>query len=112
MVCQIAQNTRINVVLGEALRVLPQANCVEPVRNLLHGSPDSLIDGQPNFGLRRRNVILIACFSLRHSAAAGLRSLPKWCNSTGARYQAGHGTMRTTRLRYAPDFGSSERCAT
>jgi hypothetical protein len=38
MVCQIAQNTCINAVLDKALRVLRQTKCVEPVRNLLHGS--------------------------------------------------------------------------
>src|SRR5258708_1334098 len=42
MVGQIAQNAWINVVLGKALRVLPQAKCVEPVRNLLHGGPHCL----------------------------------------------------------------------
>jgi hypothetical protein len=39
MVGQIAQNTWINVVLGEALRVLAQAKYVEPVHNLLHCGP-------------------------------------------------------------------------
>src|SRR5258707_7350170 len=42
MVGQIAENAWINVVLGKGLRVLPQAKCVEPVRNLLHGGPHCL----------------------------------------------------------------------
>jgi hypothetical protein len=42
MVGQIAQNAWINVVLGKALSVLPQAKCVEPFRNLLHGGPHCL----------------------------------------------------------------------
>src|SRR5579859_2183257 len=39
LVRQIAQNAWINVVVGETLRVLHQAKCVEPVRNLLHFAP-------------------------------------------------------------------------
>src|SRR6266702_243147 len=57
MVGQIAQNAWINVVLGEALRVLPQAKLLEPLRNLLHWLHRHLVGGWPNFGPRRRNVI-------------------------------------------------------
>ena len=49
MVGQIAQNAWINVVLGKALRVLPQAKCVEPVRNLLHWLHRHLVGGWPDF---------------------------------------------------------------
>ncbi len=45
MVGQIAQNAWINVVLGEALRVLPQATLLEPLRNLLHWLHRHLVGG-------------------------------------------------------------------
>jgi hypothetical protein len=57
MVGQIAQNAWINVVLGEALRLLPQAKLLEPLRNLLHWLHRHLVCGWPNFGPRRRNLI-------------------------------------------------------
>ena len=37
LISQIAQNARINVVVGKTLSVLPEAKCIEPVRNRLHG---------------------------------------------------------------------------
>ena len=37
LVSQIAENARINVVVGKTLSVLPEAKCIEPVRNRLHG---------------------------------------------------------------------------
>src|SRR4029077_16799122 len=46
MVSQIAQNAWINVVLGKAPGVLPQAKCVEPVRNLLHGGSPGLLSNK------------------------------------------------------------------
>jgi hypothetical protein len=33
---QIAENAGIDVIFGKTLRVLPEANCIEPVCNLLH----------------------------------------------------------------------------
>ena len=40
LVCQVGQNGSIDIVLGKALRVLPETELFEPVRNLLHhGSP-------------------------------------------------------------------------
>ena len=36
LIGQIAENAGINVIFGKALRVLPEAKCVEPVRNRLH----------------------------------------------------------------------------
>src|SRR5215475_14581299 len=36
LVGQIAENARINVVVGKTLRVLPEAKSAEPIRNLLH----------------------------------------------------------------------------
>ena len=45
MVGQIAQYARINVVLGEALRVLPQPKDLEPLRNLLHWLHRHLVCG-------------------------------------------------------------------
>src|SRR5258708_1996122 len=49
VVGQIAQNARINVVLGKALRVLPQAKLLEPLRNLLHWLHRHRVGGWPNF---------------------------------------------------------------
>jgi hypothetical protein len=57
MVGYIAQNAWNNVVLGKALGVLPKPKPFEPVRNLLHWLHRHLVDGWPNFGPRRRNVI-------------------------------------------------------
>ena len=36
LVCQIVENAGIDVIFGKTLRVLPEANCIEPVRYLLH----------------------------------------------------------------------------
>ena len=36
LVCQMGQDSKGNVVLGKALRVLPEADVLKPVRNLLH----------------------------------------------------------------------------
>jgi hypothetical protein len=115
MVGQIAQNAWINVVLGKALGVLPQAKCVEPVRNLLHWLyrlSGRLAEFWTTAKKRNPNLFGIACLVLRHSAATGPRSLPNWCMSTGACYQTGHGMKRTTELLHAPDFGSKQRCTT
>ena len=49
LVGQIAQNAGINVILGKALRVLPQAKPFEPVRNLLHWPHRLCGWRQPNF---------------------------------------------------------------
>ncbi|MGY4289714.1 hypothetical protein ACVWXO_008980 [Bradyrhizobium sp. LM2.7] len=57
MVSYIAQNAWINVVLGKALRVLPEAKSFEPLRNLLHWLHRHPVDGWPNFRPWRRNVI-------------------------------------------------------
>jgi hypothetical protein len=37
LVGQIAENGRINIVVGKTLRVLPEAKSAETIRNLLHG---------------------------------------------------------------------------
>src|SRR5260370_38410530 len=50
MVAQIAQNAWINVVLGKALRVFPQPQCVQPVRNLLHGGRHCLSPAEAHLG--------------------------------------------------------------
>jgi hypothetical protein len=39
LVGQIAENAGIDVIFGKTLRILPEANCVEPVRNRLHCGP-------------------------------------------------------------------------
>jgi hypothetical protein len=36
LVCQMGQDSEGDVVLGKALRVLPKADVLKPVRNLLH----------------------------------------------------------------------------
>ena len=42
LVCQVGQDSEGNVVLGKALRVLPKADVLKPVRNLLHRARRSL----------------------------------------------------------------------
>ena len=39
LIREIGQNGKGNVVLGKAMRVLPETELVEPVRNLLHRGP-------------------------------------------------------------------------
>ena len=41
LVCQMGQDSKGNVVLGKALRVLPEADVLKPVRNLLHRARQS-----------------------------------------------------------------------
>jgi hypothetical protein len=42
LICQITQDSEINVVLGKPLNVLLHTKLFEPVRNLLHRSPPEL----------------------------------------------------------------------
>jgi hypothetical protein len=42
LIGQIAENAGIDVIFGKTLRVLPEAKCVEPVRNLLLSGTDCL----------------------------------------------------------------------
>jgi hypothetical protein len=39
LVCQIRQDGKIDVILGKALRVLPETELLKPVSDLLHGGP-------------------------------------------------------------------------
>ena len=41
LVCQMRQDTKIDVVLSKALRVLSETELLKPVRNLLHRGPVS-----------------------------------------------------------------------
>jgi hypothetical protein len=43
LVCQMGQDSEGNVVLGKALRVLPKADVLKPVRNLLHRARRSFV---------------------------------------------------------------------
>src|SRR5215831_260762 len=36
LICEMAENGNVNLVLGKALSVLPEAELIEPVRNPLH----------------------------------------------------------------------------
>jgi hypothetical protein len=36
LICQVSKDSKIDVVLGKALSVLPETELLEPVRNLLH----------------------------------------------------------------------------
>jgi hypothetical protein len=42
LVCQMRQDTKIDVILGKALRVLPETELLKPVSDLLHrgSAPD------------------------------------------------------------------------
>jgi hypothetical protein len=100
MVGQIAQNAWINVVLGKALRVLPQAKLLEPLRNLLHWLHRHLVSGWPNFRptakKRYPNVSGIARLACGKSPASAFDYLPKWCVSADVRHQEAHGILTTT----------------
>jgi hypothetical protein len=74
MVSQIVQNAWINVVLGKALRVLPQAKLLEPLCNRLHWLHRRLVGGWPNLK-RRRNVIPM--FPRSHVLLAAIRPRPR-----------------------------------
>jgi hypothetical protein len=39
LVCQMRQDTKIDVIIGKASRVLPETELLKPVRNLLHRGP-------------------------------------------------------------------------
>jgi hypothetical protein len=39
LVCQIGQNGQADVILSEPLSVLPEAELLKPIRNLLHSRP-------------------------------------------------------------------------
>src|SRR6516162_5784541 len=41
LIDQVTQNIEINIILGKALRVLPETELSEPVRNLLHRRPST-----------------------------------------------------------------------
>ena len=41
LVCQMRQYYKANIVLSKALTVLPKAELLQPVRNLLHHGPAS-----------------------------------------------------------------------
>src|SRR5215471_21529724 len=55
LIGQIAENARINVIVGKTLRVLPEANCVEPVRNRLHCGQSTILVW-PNRTLNRQTI--------------------------------------------------------
>ena len=46
LVCQMGQDSEGNVVLGKALRVLPKADVLKPIRNLLHRARRSFVHDQ------------------------------------------------------------------
>jgi hypothetical protein len=46
LVCQMGQDSEGNVVLGKALRVLPKADVLKPIRNLLHRARRSFVHEQ------------------------------------------------------------------
>src|SRR5262249_9043559 len=65
LVCKIGQDGKANVILGKALRVLPEAEYVEPARNRLHWPPivsarcrrdDHTIDAIFLLGARRQRT--------------------------------------------------------
>ena len=39
LVCQIRQDAKVNVILGKALSVLPKAEFLKPVGDVLHAAP-------------------------------------------------------------------------
>jgi hypothetical protein len=41
LICEMAENGNVNLVLGKALSVLPETEPFEPVRNLLHRRPST-----------------------------------------------------------------------
>src|SRR5215472_5909521 len=41
LIGQVTQNLEVNIILGKALRVLPETELFEPVRNLLHRRPST-----------------------------------------------------------------------
>src|SRR5215831_6588443 len=51
LICEMAENGNVNLVLGKALSVLPEAELFEPVRNPLHrNSTDFLLASTPAGG--------------------------------------------------------------
>ena len=70
LVGQIAENAGINVIFGKTLRVLPEAKCVEPVRNMLHRG-----HRLPRCGLSYRNYYIT---SFVDDTSATDRPRPRW----------------------------------
>src|SRR6266404_4749995 len=89
MVGQIAQNAWINVVLGKGLRVLPQAKCVEPVRNLLHGGPPLSRCGLSEpWRLRKLYPFLLWMARTVVGTSVGPSIQPSWFNLTNGHREA------------------------
>src|SRR5262249_33819067 len=88
MVGQIAQNAWINVVLSKALRVLPQAKCVEPVRDLLHGGPT--VSVRPKRTLETTETISLSSVDGTYGrwASVGSSIQPSWLNPTNGHREA------------------------
>ena len=69
---QIAENAGIDVIFGKTLRILPEANCVEPVLNRPHCGPPTLDHRlYPILGWMASCVRSLGCPSTPHNGRAG-----------------------------------------